>query len=226
MKLIYLLNDSTGMFVSAVVLAAGSSRRMKGGGIKVLRTIREQTVLSRLMKTLFDSEVNEIILVTGFQADRVREQVTESILPRFEGTGKSFKLVFNPDYDHGMAVSFKMGVKELSPSCEAFLCVLGDQPFVKPDTINCLITTYEGILREERGHLLIHPRWKGKKGHPVLFSPELIPEILEFGKEDQVRYVTWKHRERAFLLDVEDPGIGLDIDTEEDLERARKSHGL
>jgi len=225
-EIIYLFRDSTGMFVSAVVLAAGSSRRMKGGGIKVLRTIGDRTVLSRLIGTLFDSEVNEIILVTGFQADRVREQVTEGILPRFKGTDKSFKLVFNPDFDHGMAVSFMTGVKELSPFSDAFLLVLGDQPFVKPDTINSLIMTYERILRKENGHLLIHPRLEGKKGHPVLFSRELIPEILKLGREDQVRYVTWKHRARAFLLDVEDPGIGLDIDTEEDLERIRRNSDL
>jgi len=191
MKLIYLQNDSTGMFVSAVVLAAGSSSRMKGGGIKVLRTIGERTVLSRLMNTLIASDVNEIILVTGFQADRVQEQVRKSILPHLEGSDKSLTVVFNPDYDHGMAVSFMMGVKELSPSCESFLCVLGDQPFVKRETINSLVTTYERILRDGSGYLLVHPRWEGKKGHPVLFSRELIPEILELGREDQVRYVTW-----------------------------------
>ena len=226
MKLIYLLDDSTDMFTSAVVLAAGSSRRMKGGGIKVLRTIGEETVLSRLMKTLTESDIDEIILVTGYEADRVREEVTEKILPQLKDSHKRLTVVFNPYYEDGMAVSFREGVKELSPSCDAFLCVLGDQPFVKNGTINILITTYERIIREGSGHLLIHPRWEGKKGHPVLFSPELIPEILELGREDQVRYVTRKHRARAFLLDVEDPGIGLDIDTEEDLERIRNNRDL
>ena len=214
------------MYVSAVVLAAGVSRRMDGKGSKVLAILGGFTLLYRLVTTISRSIVNEVILVTGFQGEAVSRHAAEEIRPVLLEMNKKFRVVHNADFRDGMAVSFREGVKAVSGDPDAYLLFLGDQPLVRKETINRVIRAYSELLVKGDDHVLVHPRYKGKKGHPVLFSTKLTAEVLGLGPDDQVRYLTWKYRENAFLLDVDDPGIGLDVDTPSDLELLRTEYGL
>lgn len=214
------------MYASAVVLAAGISKRMNGEGSKVLMKLGGSTILYRLMSTVSRSKVNEVILVTGYQGDAVSRHATEDIRPLFTDKEIEFIMVHNADFRDGMAVSFREGVKKISKKCDAYLLFLGDQPIVRKETIDRVIRAYSDLLERGEDHVLVHPRYKGKKGHPVIFSRKLTGEVLALGPDDQVRYLTWKYRDRAFLLDVDDPGIGLDVDTPADLELLRTEYGL
>lgn len=208
------------MYVCAIVLAAGRSRRMGTAGNKVMMKIGGETVLCRLMRTIAQSSINEVVVVAGYRGGIVARHVEERIRPMF--LGKRLIVARNDEYEDGMAVSLSVGAKALPPSADAFLLFLGDQPLVRRDTIDTVIEEYRTLGNRKEDIVLIHPRYKGKKGHPVLFSDELRGEAEELGSEDQPRYVTWKHRDRARILDVDDPGICADLDTPDDLERMRE----
>jgi len=195
---------------------------MGEGPSKVLSTVKGKTILQQLMETISRSRVLDIILVTGHQGEQVADHARNKINSIFAKCNKKFIMVHNADYEDGMAVSFREGVKAVPPDSDLFLLFLGDQPLVSENTIDHLVEIYQDIVANGRNYVLIHPRYNGKKGHPVLFSSELRREIEALGKNDQVRYLTWKHRARAFILEVDDPGINIDVDTTEDLENLRK----
>ncbi|MDP6156459.1 MAG: nucleotidyltransferase family protein [Candidatus Thermoplasmatota archaeon] len=210
------------MHVSAIVLAAGRSRRFGEGPTKILSKVKNKTILRQLMETISRCAVTDVILVTGHQGEQVSEHARNKINSIFAHCNKKFIMVHNARYEEGMAVSFREGIKAVPQDSEAYLLFLGDQPLVSENTVHQIIETYRDINTSGKNYLLIHPRFNGKKGHPVLFSSDLRPEIEMLGKDDQVRYLTWRYREKAFILDVDDPGINIDVNTAEDLDDLRR----
>ena len=102
--------------IAAVVLAAGLSSRM--GQPKQIMRWGSRAMVRQVCETLIASEVNEIVVVTGY----AREKVEEALI------GCAARPVFNPDYEDGdMMRSLQIGLNSLS-NFEAALFVLGDQP--------------------------------------------------------------------------------------------------
>ncbi len=116
--------------ISSIILAAGESERMSS--CKQLLKIAGESMISRVVRAVEASKVDEIIIVIGHRADKVRE-----VLPSGD-----FDIVFNPNYREGMSTSLRAGVDRLGADSEAVLIVLGDQPLVEPEVIDKLIRTY------------------------------------------------------------------------------------
>ncbi len=197
------------------------------------------TVLGCLLRSIHRSLVNEIIVVTGYCGQEVEGAIAKEMEQVIE---KPLTFIHNPNYKDGMAVSFAKGAGAISPNADAFLMFLGDQPLVKWKTIDSIIHRFIELRNNEpgtgvwdglddgdddtenndEGKVVIHPRYNGKKGHPVLFSNRLRSEVMALGPEDQPRYITWKYRKKADILDVDDRGICMDIDEVGDLREVRK----
>src|SRR5579864_5620645 len=117
--------------VSAVVLAAGSSRRM--GTPKQLLRIGGETILERTLNNVRASDAAEIVLVLGHAAESVEKAIsTEQI-----------SVVHNPDHQQGVGTSLRTGLGAVSVDASAALIVLADQPFVRPETLNRLIGSHQ-----------------------------------------------------------------------------------
>src|SRR5262249_7429381 len=116
--------------LGAVVLAAGSSRRM--GTPKQLLRLGTKTLLDRVLETGPASAAGEFVLVLGAAADEIQRSVATS----------DVKVVINPDYQQGMGTSLRKGIAALSPSTNAALVVLGDQPFVSSSTLDLLMAAH------------------------------------------------------------------------------------
>ena len=56
------------------------------------------------------------------------------------------------------------------------------------------------------------PRFDGRRGHPIWFSRELIPEFLALPETGAARDVVRGHAAETQFLDMDDPGILADID--------------
>jgi molybdenum cofactor cytidylyltransferase len=106
-----------------------------------------------------------------------------------------------------MFSSVKEGLKHVES--EKFFLTPGDHPLVKKDTYAALANT--------EGDIVI-PVYKGIKGHPVLMKSAFINQILQ-GSEYASLWDFIKEREIT-LVDTDDPGILVDIDTLSDYERA------
>ncbi len=185
------------MNVDGVILAAGYSSR--AGDFKPGLDLCGKTILQRTIDSM--SEFCEhIIVVGGHQFDVIHDIV--SGIPKV-------KVVKNTHVELGMFYSVKTGIAEVSS--ERFFVIPGDQPVVSSKTYKTLIGYNVDI---------VIPRYLGKKGHPVLFNSKLIPEILMWDDSEILRnYIHSK--EQVKLVDVNDPGIGLDVDTSEDYQKIK-----
>jgi molybdenum cofactor cytidylyltransferase len=153
--------------------------------------------------------VEEIVLVLGACAEAIRRQLPAALL-------EGLKVVVNPAYEQGMASSLQAGLSALDPQIGATLIVLADQPFVRPETLDQLAREY----RRTPAPIVI-PSYKGVRGNPVLLDRSVFAEVMALEGDTGCRAIFGNHTERTVKLEVEDEGILLDIDNQEDYERLR-----
>jgi molybdenum cofactor cytidylyltransferase len=194
--------------VAAIILAAGKSTRM--GEAKQLLRLGESTVLGRTIENVRRSAVvDEIVLVLGASAEAIRGQLPASLL-------EGLKVVVNPAYEQGMASSLRAGLSALDSQIGAALIVLADQPFVRPETLDQL-----GREHRRTQAQIVFPSYQDRRGNPVLLDRSVFAEVMALQGDIGCRAIFGSHTERTVRLEVEDEGILLDIDNQEDYERLR-----
>jgi PAS domain S-box-containing protein len=176
--------------IAAIVLAAGESRRF--GGVKQL------VLLDRVLAHVRAAGFDDVVVVLGAHADEVRAAVDLS----------RERVVFNPDFARGMSTSIQAGLRALSDDVEAAMIVLGDQPFVTPETMNRLIDEY----RRARPAAVV-PTFRGARGNPVLVDRSLFPEMMHIEGDVGFRPILANRRAETSEVAVDDPGVVSDIDT-------------
>ncbi len=187
--------------ISAIILAAGESKRM--GQAKQLLGIEGKALLQQVLDSVLEADVDEVILVLGHEAERIRKAMDV----------RGARVVVNADYARGMITSIQEGLKALDKKSEAFFVVLGDQPEIRPAVYNRLIREFRG-LRPSPGILL--PAYRGKKGHPALFSIKYLAESFKITGDVGFREIVQRHPEEVLLVDVGTASVLMDIDTPED----------
>ncbi len=191
-----------GKGTGAVVLAAGRSSRM--GRSKPLAELDGRTLLDRALGALRSAGVRPIVVVLGDRADEVRRGAD------LRGT----TVVVNPVYRDGMSTSLRAGIAAMPGDVHRVLVVLGDQPFVSPATLRALAT------RAEAGDgSIFRPTFRGVWGNPVLFDVRLAPELDGVEGDVGCRALFPRHASEIREVEVDDPGILVDIDTPEELDR-------
>ena len=193
--------------VGAIILAGGSSARM--GRAKQLLPLGDSTVLEQTIANVRGAEVNEIVLVLGASAETIRRQLPLSLL-------EGLNIVVNRDYREGMSSSLRAGISALDQRSEAALIILGDQPFIRSQTMDQVIRAY----RREQAQIVI-PSFHGTRGNPVLLDRSVFPEVMALEGDIGSRAIFGNHLEGIAKVDVEDEGILLDIDDPDDYDRLR-----
>jgi molybdenum cofactor cytidylyltransferase len=196
--------------VSAIVLAAGMSRRM--GTPKQLLRLAGETILEHTLKNVRASNVSEIVLVLGHAAESVEKEIsTERV-----------KIVRNQDYQQGMGTSLRTGLAAVDASASAVLIVLADQPFVRPETINQLIACHQNVnqnVNQEEKPQIIIPAFNGFRGNPALLDRSVFAELQSLTGDVGCRAIFGNHTENIRKLPVEDIGVLLDIDSQEEYKK-------
>ena len=187
--------------ISGVVLAAGSSSRMQQ--TKPLMPVGEKPMLQHVVDVAFQAALDEILVIVGHDADRVRDGVKLPSNARF---------VLNLDYEAGMSTSLIAGLEAADPTAEAVVVLMGDQPLLSPAVVRTLITTYE----ETRMPVVC-----------AMFRDAPGPTLLAVGIWEDLMSVEGDTGARAFIDEnpdlVEevafDRNAPTDVDTEEDCRR-------
>jgi molybdenum cofactor cytidylyltransferase len=193
-----------GSGISAIILAAGMSKRM--GPPKQLLRLRGATLLEHALNNVSRSQVREIILVLGHEAEAIRQHLSLDNL--------NVKIIVNPSYREGMGASLGAGLSAVAPESQGAMIVLGDQPLVRPKTLDLLIERH----RELKPQIVI-PVYRGFRGNPVLLDRSVFPELAGLSGEAGCRAIFGDHTENILLAEVGDPGILLDVDSQQDLEK-------
>jgi molybdenum cofactor cytidylyltransferase len=181
------------------------------GRAKQLLSLGGSTVLAQTLENVRSAAVDEIVLVLGSSAEAIRSQLSPS-LPLFG----HLKVVVNQAYGQGMASSLRVGLAALDQDCDAALIVLGDQPLVRSRTLSQIVDTYC-----RSGAQIVIPSFHGTRGNPVLLDRSVFSEAMGLKGDIGCRAIFGNHLEGIVNVEVEDMGILLDIDDQDDYERLR-----
>src|ERR1035437_6793844 len=104
-----------------IILAAGSSGRL--GSPKQNLIYKGQTLLQGAIETAVASACEPVIIVLGANENVIRQSIE----------GSNATIVYNADWQEGMASSIRVGItalKKINPESDAVILMLCDQPFV------------------------------------------------------------------------------------------------
>jgi len=186
------------MMISAILLAAGMSKRMMGEN-KLTKKFKGIALINHSVNNILHSDIDEIIVVLGFQ-----KEVVEKIVNKNE----KIKFVFNKDFESGMASSIKTGLNHLSKNTEAFFICLGDMPNVNSDI-------YNKLIKFKNNNEIIIPTYNGQQGNPILFSKS-IKNILTNVKGDMgAKKIIDMKKQKIFELETRDQSIIQNYNTKD-----------
>jgi molybdenum cofactor cytidylyltransferase len=186
--------------IAALLLAAGQSRRM-GSDNKLLAIIDGKPMLRHVAETLQASNVDDILMVTGHDADNVVKAVWDLGVPSVQ----------NPDFAEGLSTSLKVGFEILSARADAIVVCLGDMPFVTPESLNKLIEAFDPAAEKS----IVVPTTSGKRGNPVLLSVQYLPDVMAITGDMGAKAVINSNDHAVEAVEIDSSEIFTDIDTPE-----------
>ena len=192
---------------AVIVLAAGKGSRFFGDDHKLVQSLGNLTVLGATLENAIASELPVVVVTTAALADEARRSVAarDVVLVPEVGTAGQAAL--------GMGFSIAAGVNA-RPDAGGWLILPGDMPRVQPATL-------QRVARELASHAVVYAQYKGRRGHPVGFSGELYSELAALSGDEGARRVIARYP--AFAINVDDPGVLVDVDTVADLDSVRKT---
>ncbi|MFZ3080787.1 MAG: nucleotidyltransferase family protein [Bellilinea sp.] len=192
--------------VTAIVLAAGASRRMKQA--KMTLSYKGSTVLGTVLTVLHSAGIDSLIVVIGGAKDGV--EMTLSELP--------FEVIraYNPEYEHTeMLDSLQIGMQHLPDETDAFLIALGDQPQIQGEVVQAILQEYT-----KTGNSLIIPSYRMRRGHPWMVGKVHWADLRDLHSGQTMRNFIQQYQKQIHYLVVDTPSILEDMDTPEDYQRA------
>ena len=191
---------------AVIVLAAGKGARFEGMQHKLEQSLGGSTVLGTTLRQVIASQLNVVVVTTAKLAAVARAHVAARdvvVLPEVGSAGGDAL---------GMGYSIRAGVSA-RPDASGWLVLPGDMPLVQPATLLA-------VAREMAHHAVVYAQQKGRRGHPVGFSAELYSELVALEGDEGARRLVARYP--AFGVDVNDPGVLIDVDTQTDLESTRR----
>jgi molybdenum cofactor cytidylyltransferase len=188
--------------LTAIVLAAGSSKRM-GAENKLLLSHKSKTIIETTILQILDAPINEVIVVTGFEADKIT--MTIQYLP--------VKIIYNINSKKGMTTSIQKGIE--SAKGNGYMICLADMLAITAAEYNQLQTFFEECLRKDEQCICI-PRFNNEKGNPVIFSSSYKEEILKHADMEGCKTIVQTNKQHIHWLDMETDHILQDLDYPKD----------
>ncbi len=200
--------DQTRSGITAVLLAAGSSSRMRGVD-KLMRKVGGMPLLRHCVEVALGSDIDHCIVVLKKGADDHRDALQ----------GLRIKIIEVDDAGLGMSASLRVGILAVDTSPKAILIGLADMPDLTPTHFNQVIAAHNP---NKNRYIVCPTNPNGKRGHPVLFDAKFSENLANLqgdaGAKDIVKNVPeWVHE---IPMDV---AVSLDLDTPEAWETWERS---
>lgn len=184
------------------MLAAGASTRMRGQS-KLLADIGGRPVVEAVVATARASTADPVVVVVGHRAREVGEHVADRAV-----------IVENPAYESGLSSSLATGIRALPDDVDGAVVLLGDMPRVEPTDVDALIAAFDPKAP-------CVPVVDGRWANPVLWPRAFFARIVALEGDRGARSILEEQRDRVIEVPRDNPGLLFDIDTRQDLQRAR-----
>ena len=211
--------SSTAAYTSAILLAAGVSRRM--GTLKALLEWQGRALIIHQIVALREAGADEVVVVLGHRADELQARI---------GTNRDVyqlgkvRCVINEDYAQGKTTSIKTGLWAIGPSSDpgASIAMLNvDQP----RSANVI----ERVLRAHRDaedKLITIPTCEGKGGHPIVVSRRLYGDLIAIDERTQgMRAIIQRHKDATQRVELGAQELLWDVNTPEQYQAALNAIG-
>ncbi|AWM76446.1 nucleotidyltransferase family protein [Phenylobacterium parvum] len=197
---------------ASILLAAGAGRRFGGG--KLLAPWRGAPLVAGAVQAALSTPSDPVIVVTGTDPGPVGD-ACRAAAERMDGA-KRLRLVHAPDHAEGMGASLRAGVAALPPGMRGVFVFLGDMPDIPEEIFAPLMAAVEA------GAPAAAPTFRGRRGHPVLFSAALLPDLARASGDAGAREVLASLDAGLARVESPDPGVLFDVDRPEDLGDPRR----
>ena len=188
-----------------VVPAAGPGKRFGGPSNKLERAFEGSTLLGATLSQAIRTGL-PLVLVTTAPLAALAGRYLEA---------RDIVVLSAGEAARGMGAAIAAGVSERS-NAAGWLVLPADMPLVRTRSI---LAVAEALGH----HAVAYAQHRGQRGYPVGFAAELFSEIIQLSGDDAARRLMWRYA--AHGVDVDDPGVLLDVDTPADLHALHVASG-
>lgn len=176
------------------------------GAPKALLPYRGATFLEHLISVTRHPNVGLTRIVLGAGADEIRSRVQ---IP-------SESVVLNFNWRQGQLSSICAALRTLpGNTTEGILLCPVDHPLISAELVGELVDAFY----KKKKHIVL-PTFSGKRGHPVIFSRALYPELFRAPAEQGARAVVWAHAKELLEIPTKEEGVVLNLNDPDTLARA------
>jgi CTP:molybdopterin cytidylyltransferase MocA len=194
--------------LAAVILSGGASSRM--GSPKALLPYQGRPFLEHLLKITSHPEIGVRRVVLGADAESIAKAVPL----------KANEMIINSQWESGQLSSIQAAVRKLPAGTDGMLVFLIDHPLISSALVGELIAQFYKSKKP-----IVLPVYEGRRGHPVIFSASLYPELLRAPFETGARAVVWAHADEVEEVPTNEEGCVLNLNDPETLNRAVDRQG-
>lgn len=191
--------------ITAIVLAAGQSRRM-GDDNKLLLEHEGKPILRHVVDAALGAKsVSDVVVVTGHEAEAVEDALA----------GLDVRFVHNTAYEEGLSASLRSGIEAVSSKASHALILLGDMPGVSAAMIERMaatLTASAGRIPAEKAIAVATSR--GKRGNPVLWPRAHFEALAAISGDTGARHIIGQNRDAVIEVEIGE-AAALDVDTPE-----------
>lgn len=187
--------------ISCILLSAGESSRF--GSPKALVRIGGLPNIQKLINKAISTSISDLIIVLGADSHLIQPMIFKH---------SKIQIVHNNDYYLGQLSSLQIGLKACPKNSAGFMVLPVDYPFVLGETFEMLIDRFLESKRD-----IIIPTFNGQRGHPPVFSAQLMDQILRAPQSEKLSNMFLLSKNTTQLVEVPDKGIILTFNTPAEL---------
>ncbi len=192
--------------LAAVILSGGASQRM--GSPKALLPYQGRPFLEHLLDVTIHPKIGARRVVLGPHAEPIAAAVKL----------KPGEIVINPDWEQGQLSSIHAAIRSFPPKTDGMILFLIDHPLISGPLVNDLIEEFYSPQNAASAKIVL-PLFRGRRGHPVIFSASLYDELLAAPLDKGARAVVWAHTADVLELETNEQGCVLNLNDPETLQR-------
>ncbi|MDB4539390.1 MAG: nucleotidyltransferase family protein [Saprospiraceae bacterium] len=191
--------------IAIIILAAGSSSRL--GRPKQLLELNGKTLLQKSIETALNVSIN-VTVVLGANENLVRPTIS----------GFPINIILNENWISGMSGSIQTGMSALKNNeFQAVLIMLCDQPFINASILKGMIEVFE-----KNKFPIVASEYEKKVGVPAIFDASFFQKLKMLKGQKGAKKLIMNNLDKTKSFMFENGKI--DIDTEEDWQKIKKSY--
>lgn len=188
--------------VGCLVLASGLHRRF--GSPKLMQKLVDgRTLISHTLTQIKTSGMDIALIHRSDDLELLHAVAAYDVIT-----------IENPEADAGIGASIARGVRA-TEYWDGWLICLADMPLIAADTYRRL-----GLALQDAP--IVIPTSNGIEGNPRGFQRVFLPDLLSLSGDNGAKELIARHRDQVCAVDVQDPGVLLDVDQPQDLLRINR----